>query len=254
VKKSSLPDKSHQNPDEVKRQQERFDAWQKRNPTKQFKDFFSEGVRAKLTRGRPHMTLGGNLHVGEFGNSGQKEFLRLLHEGLKPEDVCVDYGCGTLRIGVQTMDYLQVGNYWGFDIDDFLLEEGRRLIGRERMESKRPNLRVIAPAALAEAAACKPAMLFSYAVLIHVHPLELKEYWTNILSVIGHSGKAIVTGRWTYDDETLQYSGQGWAYAMSTLTDVLQEQGARLEVIVQRDVELEGFGRTIKQGALRVFR
>ena len=253
MKKNPMPDKSHQTPEEVERQQTRFEAWRKRNPNKQFKDFFSEGVRAKLTRGRPHMTLGGNLHTSEFGSSGHKEVSRLLTEGLKPEDVCVDYGCGTLRIGVQVMDYLQPGNYWGFDIDNFLLEEGRKLVGEEKMAAKRPNLRVIAPAALAEAAACKPAMLFSYAVLIHVHPLELNEYWSNILSVIGDSGKAIVTGRWTYD-ETLQYSGQGWAYAMSTLTDVVQKQGARLEIIIERDVELKGFGRTVKQGALRVFR
>ena len=253
MKKNSVPDKNHQNPAEVERQQARFEAWRKRNPDKQFKDFFSEGARAKLTRGKPHMTLGANLHTGAFGSSGQKEFSRLLDEGLKPEDVCVDYGCGTLRIGVQVMDYLQSGNYWGFDIDHFLLEEGRKLIGRERMEAKRPNLRLIAPGALAEAVAGKPSMLFSHGVLIHVHPLELKEYWANIISMIGDSGKAIVTGRWTYD-ETLQYSGQSWAYAMSTLADVVQELGARLEVIAERDVELEGFGRTIKHGALRALR
>jgi hypothetical protein len=44
-----------------------------------------------------------------------------------------------------------------------------------------------------EAAEAKPALLVSLKVLIHVHPDELYEYFGNILTIIGDSGRAIIT-------------------------------------------------------------
>jgi hypothetical protein len=243
--------KKHQTPKEVERQQIRFKAWQKRNPSKQFKDFFAEGVRDKLTRGKPHMTLGKSLHTGDYETAGLGLLKRLQDEGLKPEDVCVDYGCGTLRVGHHVMNYLKPGSYWGLDIDRYLLEEGQKLIGEKLLTEKRPNLRVISPSSVAEAAAAKPAMLGSFAVLIHVHPLELQEYLGNLTTIIGTKGKAILTGRWSLDD-TIQYSGQSWAHALATLEQIVIERGATLKILREEDVELEAFGQKVKQGILRI--
>jgi hypothetical protein len=243
--------KKHQTPEEVERQQSRFEAWQKRNPTKTFKDFFAEGARDKLTRGRPHMTLGKSLHTGDYETAGVGLFKRLQEEGLTPDDVCVDYGCGTLRVGQHVMNFLKPGAYWGLDIDSFLLDEGRKLIGEKLLAEKRPNLRVISPSSVAEAAAAEPAMLGSFAVLIHVHPLELPEYLRNLTTIIGTKGKAILTGRWSLDD-SIQYSGQSWAHALATLKQMLDERGATLTIVREEDVELEAFGQSVKQGVLRI--
>lgn len=243
--------KKHQTPEEVERQQSRFKAWQERNPSKTFKDFFAEGVRDKLTRGRPHMTLGKSLHTGDYDTAGLSLYKRLLEEGLTPDDVCVDYGCGTLRVGHHLINFLKPGAYWGLDIDSFLLDEGKELAGEKLLAEKRPNLRVISPSSVAEAAAAQPAMLGSFAVLIHVHPLELPEYLGNLTTIIGKKGKAILTGRWSLDD-TIQYSGQSWAHALATLEKMLSERGATLTVVREEDVELEAFGQTVKQGMLRI--
>jgi hypothetical protein len=54
----------------------------------------------------------------------------LIVYGLKPEDTCVDHGCGALRIGLHAIRYLERGAYWGLDIEEFLLDEGREEVGR----------------------------------------------------------------------------------------------------------------------------
>jgi hypothetical protein len=245
--------KKHQTPEEVERQKSRFKKWQKRNPSKLFKDYFAENTRVKLTRGMPHMTLGGNLHEGEFSSSGEAFFGRLLECGLRPGDTCVDYGCGTLRIGLHVIKFLQPGAYWGFDVDDFLLKEGRKLIGEELWAEKRPNLRVISPASVAEAAACNAEILFSLAVLFHVHPQELPEYIGNVMSLIGRGGQAVIGGPWS-DEETVQFSGQSWAHAMPVITELVHDGEGRVEIVNETELQLEAFGRAAKTGIFRITR
>ena len=118
-------------PQRVERDNAKFEEWRKQNPTKQFKDYFAEGVKPMIARGKVHASLGGNLIEGNHGEVGQGFLRVLIARGLKPEDVCVDYGCGTLRLGVHVMKYLQPGAYWGMDVADFLLG-GRTRSGRRR--------------------------------------------------------------------------------------------------------------------------
>src|SRR5262245_12314284 len=73
-----MKEKRQLSPEEVERQRSRFEAWQKKNPSKTFKDYFAETVEAKLQKGRPHETLGGNLRQGEYTTSGRGIFERLV--------------------------------------------------------------------------------------------------------------------------------------------------------------------------------
>ena len=80
-------------------------------------------------------------------------------------------------MGVHAIRFLERGRYWGFDIDQALLDEGARLIGPE-METKAPNLRVISASSVREAAQAKPALLVSLKVLVHArHPHRQMEFW-----------------------------------------------------------------------------
>ena len=131
----------------------------------------------------------------------------------------MDYGCGTLRMGVHAIRFLERGRYWGFDIDQALLDEGARLIGAE-MEKKAANLRVISASTVREAADATPAFLVSLKVLIHVHPDELDEYFGNILTIIGTSGRAILTGKWS-SGEPFQFARQSWAHSLERLKETV---------------------------------
>lgn len=52
----------------------------------------------------------------------QKAFL--INRGLKPGHKLLDVGCGCLRGGVQFVDYLDTGNYFGVDRNEALLDVG----------------------------------------------------------------------------------------------------------------------------------
>ena len=222
-----------------------FKLWQLRNPGATFKDYFAKIAKSDLARGREHPTLGVKI-----GTAGQWKIQGLVKYGLKPDDVCVDYGCGTLRMGVRAIRFLNRGCYWGLDIDQGLLDEGTRLIGPE-LESKAPHLRVISPATVREAAEANPAFLFSLKVLIHVHPDELDEYFANIITIIGRSGRAIIEGKWS-PGKTFQFGRQSWAHSLDSLTEIVARHGFRLAVIEETDRPFIVIGEVAKAGTLEV--
>jgi SAM-dependent methyltransferase len=234
------------------RDRDAFEKWQKRNPSKSFKDFYSETVEAKLQNGEVHQNLGGKI-PGGFGATGSGFFQRLLKFGLRPEDSLVDYGCGTLRMGVHAINYLEPGKYWGLDISEFLLEQGRELIGEDLYREKQPHLHVISPESVLRAASAKPAMLISLRVCIHVHPDDLTEYVRNLIAIIGDSGRAIVTGKWSRDG-TVQYSNRSWAHGLSTFESIVEAEGASMQQLRLEESELAGLDTKAVSGMIEIVR
>jgi SAM-dependent methyltransferase len=207
----------------------RFEAWRSANPSRPYSDFYAEVILPVALGGTtPHPTLGANLVDAPFGVSGDKFAQTLVKQGLQPEHKCVDYGCGTLRIGHHLMRFLRAGHYWGLDISARVLDEGRQLIGPELHASARPNLRVISPATIAEAASARPEMLFSVMVLRHVHPDELQEYLSNIFSIIGDWGRAFIDG--IYDGDTTE-NDDSWSYGLNTIAPMVSALGGELRVV-----------------------
>ena len=223
----------------------------RQNRSGSFKDHFAANVEAKLREGKPHASLGGKLLNGKYGLSGTGFFKRIVGFGLRPGDSCVDYGCGTLRVGIHAINYLGKGAYWGLDISDFLLGEGRKLIGETLWQEKQPHLRTISDASVAEAAAAKPSLLFSEKVLIHVHPDELEQYFRNVLRIIGLSGQAIIRGKWS-DKRTIKYSGMSWAHSISTIQNLVNAQGGSLTIVKEEERKLGQTGETVRFGTLRI--
>jgi len=68
----------------------------------------------------------------------QLEFLK--KQGLEPRHTLIDIGCGALRGGRHFVRYLDRGNYFGLDINDSLLDAGRRELAAEGLLEKEPNL------------------------------------------------------------------------------------------------------------------
>ena len=232
-------------------QERRFKRWQKKNPSKQFSDYFADIQKPGLLRARTHPTLGSNLTGLAFGQSGIAEFNMLTRNGLTEDTVCVDYGCGTLRIGVHVIKYLGWGAYWGLDIDEAFLDKGRELIGTRLYTEKAPHLRVISPASITEAAASKPTFLFSISVMIHVHPNELEQYFHNIMAIIGDSGRAIVSGKWS-DGDTRLFSRVSWAHSMASIRGLVLERGWEIRILQEGDAPQEYLRGPIRKGVFLI--
>jgi cyclopropane fatty-acyl-phospholipid synthase-like methyltransferase len=134
---------------------------------------------ARLDAGKTHASLGPKLKPGS-ADRARRTLDRLIEKGLRPDDVLVDYGCGTLRVGALLIDYLAPDRYIGLDIDQRLLSLGLDMLPAGVANGKRPTLRVISPEAIADLAPRKPDWIFSNGVVQHVSPAELDAYFANI--------------------------------------------------------------------------
>lgn len=231
-----------------------FRRWQKKNPGASFKDYFADSVKHGLADGKKRASLGGTLKKRGFGELGKKTFFILCNSyGLKPDDVCVDYGCGTLRMGFHAIRYLEPGNFIGLEIDQALIDEGVKNVGPELIGKKRPEFHVISAEAVARAASRKPALLYSLKVLIHVHPDELEEYFGNILAIVGESGVGLVTGKWS-SGATFQISRKSWAHSLAAIEAIVTRLGGKVAVGNEDDYGFEEFGEAGKTGRLEITR
>lgn len=77
---------------------------------------------------------------GMWEEMGELQFNFLRQKGLRPEHYFLDVGCGSLRGGVRFISYLQVGQYFGIDISDPLLDAARFVLEKYNLTDKRPIL------------------------------------------------------------------------------------------------------------------
>lgn len=78
---------------------------------------------------------------GDWGLVGRQQFELLLREGVQPNDVVLDIACGSFRLGVHLIPYLEPGNYLGIEKEAGLIEAGKRdELGAELVAERRPEL------------------------------------------------------------------------------------------------------------------
>lgn len=83
-------------------------------------------------------------HVGgKWDEMGAKQLDFLREQGLRPEHLFLDVGCGSLRAGRYLGDYLEPGHYYGIDVNHSLLVAGHEHELDEEQQRRIPeqNLR-----------------------------------------------------------------------------------------------------------------
>ena len=68
----------------------------------------------------------------------QIKFLK--ENGLLPIHKFIDIGCGTLRGGIPLINYLNTANYYGIDVREEALNEGKKGLEEEGLITRNPNL------------------------------------------------------------------------------------------------------------------
>lgn len=213
----------------------RYKRWKSGNPDGTFADFYAADAEEKIRKGRSHATLGlrswakGRAGPVEWDQStfpqrGRENWQQIVALGLQPGMRCVDYGCGSLRLGQHAIRYLDLGNYWGIDVSAAFYCEGLKLLPGELLTQKRPRFAVIADPLLAEIRAWSPDFIFANAVLQHVPPEELALFFRRLAAMMTPASRAYILFVAT-DRDTKQIKGMSWAYPAERIA---REAGAEL--------------------------
>jgi hypothetical protein len=222
----------------ITRRNRLFEEWLKDNPGGTFEDYYGQVIERHLDSGESHPTLGRKLIPGRaFGEGGDGMLKRLTALGLEKQHTIVDFGCGSLRIGWHFIRHLDVGRYWGLDVNERFLRDGEAMIGAELMAEKTPHLRVIDDSSLADAHAAEPDFLFSKSVLLHVHPDELKTYFERIFTIANDHTQVIVDA--TLSSKQVQFEPLSWAYQRAEIETIVAGFGWSASALSSKPVRLE---------------
>lgn len=119
----------------------------------------------KQTPEEKRHSLVGPSHLWKMKQDFQINFLK--NYGLKEIHKFVDIGCGTLRGGIPIIKYLNNENYYGIEVRENVLLEGKKELKQHNLEFKKPTL--ISFNKFDEIQiSIKFDMMFAFSVLIHL--------------------------------------------------------------------------------------
>jgi hypothetical protein len=145
---------------------------------------YERRILKRMARGHLTNTLGVQIRDEAHIRAMAERWLGVLVElGLRPDDVCVEYGCGSLWSAEPAIRYLQPGRFIGLDATYRFYELGRQRLG-SLLTEKQVDLAVISRRSLNRVAALKPALVYSHRVLHHVPREALARYMRNIVSLL----------------------------------------------------------------------
>jgi hypothetical protein len=78
-----------------------------------------DAIASAVDRGAHRDVIG-----GMWDEIGDLQLAFLKSRGLEPDDRLLDIGCGSLRLGVRAVEYLEPDHYWGTDLNAVLLDAG----------------------------------------------------------------------------------------------------------------------------------
>lgn len=209
-----------------------YQIWKRWHGKATFAEYYAGSIAQKLRHGGTHKALGAktflsgslfstakDLSTADFRKRGLNFFAAAIDAGLQPHHVCIDYGCGSLRVGQHLLDYLDPGNYWGLDIIDDFFEAGKTLLPKSQLECKIPRFRVISPTSLDEAKTATPQFIVSFSVMRHVPPLELATYLGNIISLMGRETKVLIS--FTNRMVSARIGAKIWSYSEADILEAV---------------------------------
>lgn len=129
--------------------------------------------------------------------------------GLREDDVALDVGCGSLRIGRLLIPYLAPGNYIGVEPNEWLVNDGiiNELGGEDLVRLKRPHF-VFRDSIAGEPNLPKARFAFAQSIFSHCGG-DLVARWLNELHGALTEDGALVATHWPGNKDN---DREGWIY------------------------------------------
>ena len=180
--------------------------WRLSHPTAPYEQYYVHRVMSKIRSGRGHPAIGPMARPLR----NESELLDfLLRHGLKPGDLTIDYGCGSLRLAPPLIGFLDPEKYWGMDLAQDFLDLGRAHLSPDVAKAKRPRLDVIADEVIHRARAARPRYIISWHVCSKVPESRFDAYIGNIAAMMTPGATALV--HFPEAAEIRKQTGLAWA-------------------------------------------
>lgn len=157
--------------------------------------------------------------------------------GLAKKDRFLDLGCGSLRLGLPLIDYLNVCNYTGVDIDPDCISVSRRLISLFDLHHKSPRIFLSRTFGLEELEQ-KPCfdIIWIFQVLIHLTNSHVEQAMRSISVFLADGGSAYGSAKIDDSLETISRKGDWRQYAyvhapLSYYKKVCSKMGLQIQEI-----------------------
>lgn len=176
-------------------------------------DRYVAHVQRELAKGKRHSTLGNDLKDEAATRQEAQDWLRSLQRyGLKDDDLCVEFGCGSLWAAEPVIAWLPPDKFVGLDVTDAFFRLGLARLGTTLVVEKRPRCLVISAEVLAAIEHEKPDFVFARKVMIHVPVHELADFLARICGLVGPTTTAVLEMPPT--EATWQHNKRSWIYCL----------------------------------------
>jgi cyclopropane fatty-acyl-phospholipid synthase-like methyltransferase len=192
-----------------------FEDYKAEHPNAKFSDYYVEKLAEVLRDGEAHGALGKDLYrKGElisFEEAGQDEFDKYCKWfDLTPDTKVIDLGCGSLRVGLHFIRWLNSGNYFGMDLTMDFIDMGRPRVNEIIGTEWQAELGTIADK-LEQAVDFGADFVFSSNVAYHVHPDECATYFDQLDRAASKPGATLCFDT-RIAKEQVRFGDRNWAF------------------------------------------
>jgi SAM-dependent methyltransferase len=193
----------------------KFDAAKAADATLTFARYALESHVAQLKAGAAHPTLGQKMTNGrDWRMAGKGEYQRIAQTyQIKPHHHVVDYGCGSLRVGLHFIEMLEAGHFIGLDVKIGMIDFGVDLLGADFMTKYQPELFELNDLTVDFTSYVGADFLYSTACAFQVHPEDQAEYLGNLRKITWKKGSHVIFDTKLAPD-AFRYRSSAWVWTL----------------------------------------
>jgi cyclopropane fatty-acyl-phospholipid synthase-like methyltransferase len=167
--------------------------------------------------------------TNSWAEEGKPQLAYLIEQGLRPEHILLDIGCGTLRDGVHFITYLEKDNYVGIDISVKVLKYTKDVVTQKGLLSKGPKFQLIKGLSFEEIQGQKFDYVYAHSVLSHMPKEDIDELFKNIHKVLGPNSALYASFFETKKEYHSTVTRRNYHYPRKDLEDLAYKHSLRFE-------------------------